>query len=89
MREHTIIYETAGCLSVMDKRGSIEAQEEDASFTVFFTRQGKRRGTITIVNDDTQIAFSVPADEIIKALQEGADHGTGFDVFGPFRRLVV
>lgn len=89
MREHTVIYETAGCLSVMDRRGNIEAQEEDASFTVFFTRQGKRRGTITIVNDDTQVAFSVPADDIIQALQEGAEHGNHFDLFGPFRRLVV
>ena len=89
MRDHTVIYETAGCLSVMDRRGSIEAQEEDASFTVFFTRQGKRRGTITVVNDDTQIAFSVPADEIIKALQEGGKDGNLVRAFGPFRRLVV
>lgn len=89
MREHTIIYETAGCLSVLDRRGSIEAQEEDASFTVFFTRHGKKQGTVTIVSDDTQVAFSVPADDIIKALQEGAEHGNHFDLFGPFRRLVV
>lgn len=89
MREHTVIYETAGCLTVLDGHGNIEGQEEDAAFTVFFTKQGKRRGTITIVNDDTQVAFSVPADEIIKALQEGAEHGKHFGVFGPFRRLVV
>lgn len=88
-KELTVVYETDGRLCVMDDTGDIVGESDDAEFMVFFTRTSRRRGTLTIVNTDTNVSYSVPADDIIKALQEGAEHGTHFDVFGPFRRLVV
>ena len=75
-KELTVVYETDGRLCVMDDdTGDIVGESDDAEFMVFFTRTSRRRGTLTIVNTDTNVSYSVPADEIIKALQEDTAGG--------------